>query len=124
VVTASIDEAGEKFLARLGRFLVPHSSYGFSVGFSVWLSQDVNLFRAVAAGFLVGVLLPTLFTLAPMPLIFRLLHAEKSLSEIALGLGSLDPEIRRNALTQLLQRKDAVPILLKVLDLPAGKNEF
>lgn len=53
-----------------------------------------------------------------------LLRAEKSLPEIALDLGDHEPEIRQKAFTQLLQREDAVPILLKVLDLPAHKNEL
>jgi len=53
-----------------------------------------------------------------------LFRAEKSLPEIALDLGDPEPEIRQKAFTQLLQRKDAVPILLKVLDLPAHKNEL
>jgi hypothetical protein len=100
---------------------------GFFSGFFSYLALIRDLSKAVAMGLAIAISAPPIVFavfLSGLLLIFRLMRAEKLLPEIALELGSLDPEIRQNALRQLLQRKDAVPILLKVLDLPADKNEF
>ncbi|WP_456331402.1 HEAT repeat domain-containing protein [Fervidibacter sacchari] len=120
----------KKFWARLRLvlgFTVLMMFTGFFSGFFSYLALIRDLSKAVAMGLAIAISAPPIvfavFLSGLLP-IFRLLRAEKLLPEIALELGSLDPEIRQNTLRQLLQRKDAVPILLKVLDLPVDKNRF
>jgi hypothetical protein len=96
---------------------------GFFSGFISYLALTGDLFKAVGIGLAMAITAPLLvvaFLAESLPL-FR---AEKSLPEIALDFGDPEPEIRQKAFTQLLRREDAVPILLKVLDLPAHKNEL
>ncbi|MFA0781728.1 MAG: hypothetical protein YYHSYBAR_000119 [Candidatus Fervidibacter sacchari] len=77
-------------------------------------------------GLAMAISAPVMFAIAFLPRLLSIFHllGAKPLPELAFDLGSFDPEVRQRAFRQLLQRKDAVSILLKVLDLPADKNEF
>ncbi len=114
----------KKFWARLALWALGYGGFaGFLSGFLSYLAISGNPFKAVAMGLALAISAPVWLAIILLS-ISHLLRAEKLLPQIALDLGSFDPEVRQNAFRQLLQRKDAVSILLKVLDLPADKNEF
>jgi len=115
----------KKFLVQLGQALGFAVFAGFFSGFS-YLAMSGNLSKAVAMGLAMAISAPVMFAIAFLPRLLSIFHllGAKPLPELAFDLGSFDPEVRQRAFRQLLQRKDAVSILLKVLDLPADKNEF
>ena len=117
----------KKFWAQLALWALGYVGFaGFLSGFLSCLAISGNPFKAVAMGLALAISAPVWLAIIPLKLlsISHLLRAEKLLPEIALDLVSFDPEFRQNAFRQLLQRKDAVSILLKVLDLPADRSEF
>ncbi len=119
----------KKFWAQLRWALGFAVFAGFFSGFS-YLAVTGNLSKAVAMGLAMAISAPVMFAIAFLPRLLSIFHllGAKLLPELALDLGSFAPEVRQNAFRQLLQRllqrKDAVSILLKALDLPADKNEF